>query len=243
MFGMTKSFGTSIGMIFKDPINLFLAFVPTIMALAMYLLSIVFIYRNSDRFVSIFRGYIYTADQATLLARVLTGILIVFIFFLMSWTFIVVVGIFAAPFNSMLSSRIEDKLCGKRMSDDKSKTIKEMISELGRTLKNEFKKLVFIVLMAGVAFVFNLFPLFYPVGLCILAVLLAIQFVDYSWSRHDVSFGACINDVLTNIIPYTLSGFVFLMLVSIPVINTMVPAFATTYFTVLWLHRQNKILA
>jgi CysZ protein len=129
------------------------------------------------------------------------------------------------------------------MSDDKSKTIKEMISELGRTLKNEFKKLVFIVLMAGVAFVFNLFPLFYPVGLCILAVLLAIQFVDYSWSRHDVSFGACINDVLTNIIPYTLSGFVFLMLVSIPLINTMVPAFATTYFTVLWLHRQNKILA
>ncbi len=241
MFGMPKSFSTSLGLIFKDPINLLLAIVPTIMALAVYLFTIVFIYRNSDRFTSMFRGYIYTADQATILAKVLTGILIIFIFFLMSWTFIIVVGIIAAPFNSMLSSRIEDRLCGKKVSDDKSRTFKEITAGLGKTFKNELKKLIFVVLMAGIAFVLNLFPLFYPVGLIILSILLSIQFVDYSWSRNDVHFGQCLADTMKNIIPYTMSGFAFLMLVSIPLVNTLVPALATSYYTVLWLQRQNKI--
>ncbi len=243
MFGMNKSFSFALGMIFRDPINLLLAIIPTLMAIAIYILTIVSIYRNSDRFVSMFRGYIYTADQASLLAKVLTGILIIFIFFLMSWTFIVVVGIIAAPFNSMLSSRIEDKLCGKKLDNDKSRTMKEMAGELGATFKNEMKKLILIVCMAGFAFVLNFFPLFYPVGLCILAILLSIQFIDYSWSRNNVTFGKCMNDVFKNIIPYTLSGLVFLMLVSIPLVNTLVPAFATSYYTILWLHRQNKIPA
>lgn len=241
MFGMPKSFSTAIGMIFKDPINLFLAIIPTLMAVAVYLLSIVFIYRNSDRFVTMFRGYIYTADQADIFAKVLTGILIIFIFFLMSWTFVIVVGIIAAPFNSMLSSRIEDKLCGKRVVENKDATLRQITADLGRTFKNEFKKLVFVAIMAAVAFLLNMFPLFYPLGLLILALLLSVQFADYSWSRHNLHFGQCLTDVLKNFIPYSLSGFAFLMLVSIPLVNAIVPAFATSYYTVLWLHRQNKI--
>jgi CysZ protein len=241
MFGMPKSFTTALGLIFKDPINLLLAIIPTIMALTVYLFTIVFIYRNSDRFASMFRGYIYTADQATVLAKVLTGVLIIFIFFLMSWTFVIVVGIIAAPFNSMLSSRIEDRLCGNKITDDKSRTLNEIAAGLGKTFKNELKKLIFVVMMAGVAFVLNLFPLFYPVGLMILSLLLSIQFVDYSWSRNDVHFGKCLADTMKNIIPYTMSGFAFLMLVSIPLVNTLVPALATSYYTVLWLQRQNKI--
>lgn len=242
MLGMPKSFSTAVSMIFKDPINLFLAIIPTLMAVAVYFLSIVFIYRNSDRFVAMLRPYIYNADQATFLAKILTGILIIFIFFLMSWTFVIVVGILAAPFNSMLSSRIEDKLCGKKMNESKDQTLKEMASSLGQTFFNELKKLVLVIVMAGLAFVFNLFPLFYPIGLLILSLLLSIQFVDYSWSRHNLPAGKCIADTLKNIIPYSLSGFAFLMLVSIPLVNAIVPAFATSYYTVLWLHRQNRIL-
>ena len=241
MKGMFESFPIALKMIFKDPINLFLAFVPTVIALAVYMLTIVSIYRNSDRVVSLLRGYIYTADQATILAKILTAILIIFVFFLMSWTFIIVVGIIAAPFNSMLSSRIERKIVGKLALASKDETMKQISGSIGQTFKNEFKKLIFIVVLTGVAFLLQIFPLLYPVGVLLVATLLSVQFVDYSWSRHNLHFGSCLKDVLINILPYVISGFFFLLLVAIPLVNTIVPALATSYYTVLWLYRQNKI--
>lgn len=226
--------------ILRDPINLLLAAIPTVLALAVYLLGIVSIYRNSDHLVSFFRGYIYTADQATLLARILTIVLIIFIFILMSWTFVILVGVISAPFNSMLSERIEKKLVHHQALDGKTKVMAEISKGVMHTFKNEIKKILFLGLMAGLAFVLNLFPLFYPVGLFLIANLLAVQFVDYSWSRHNLSFGACVKDLTANIIPYSLSGFIFLLLVTVPIINAFVPALATSYYTVLWINRQKK---
>lgn len=242
MNGVFKAFPVALKMIFTDPVNLVLSVFPTLVALGMYILTITYTYTNSERLVSWFRGYTYTADSATWLAKILTVILIVFIFFLMSWTFVVIVGIIAAPFNSLLSSRIETKLVQKiYMDEDQHKAIQQVKSNMVQTFKNEIKKLIFIVLVAGMAFLLNLFPMFYPVGIFLVATLLAVQFVDYSWSRHDMHFGECLKDVMGNIIPYSMGGFIFLMMVAIPVVNAFVPAMATSYFTVLWLHRKNKI--
>lgn len=227
--------------IFKDPINLLLSLFPTGIALLLYGLTISTVYRNSDRFVSMFRGYIYTADQADFFAKILTAVLIIFLFFVMSWTFVVLVGIIAAPFNSMLSYRIERKLVQHVTDPDRKEAFHQIGQGLWQTFKNEFKKLILIVLVAGLAFILNLFPLMYPFGIFLVALLLAVQFIDYSWSRHNIHFGSCFGDVVKNIIPYGVAGFVFLMLVTVPIINALIPAFATSYFTVLWLYRQNKI--
>lgn len=242
MNGVFKAFPVALKMIFTDPVNLVLSVFPTLVALAMYIITITYTYKNSESLVSWFRGYTYTADSATWLAKILTAILIIFIFFLMSWTFVVVVGIIAAPFNSLLSSRIETKLVQKiYMDEDQQKAIQQVKSNMIQTFKNEAKKLVFIVIVAAMAFMLNLFPMFYPVGIFLVATLLAVQFVDYSWSRHDMHFGECLKDTMANIIPYSMGGFIFLLMVAIPVVNAFVPAMATSYFTVLWLHRKNKI--
>lgn len=241
MSHILKSIPLAFKMIFKDPVNLLLAIVPTAIALALYIFTVVTVFRNSDRFISTFRGYIYTADQATVLAKILTAVLIIFIFFVMSWTFVIVVGIISAPFNSMLSSRIEKKLVLHIEGADKTETMKQIGQSLGQTFKNELKKLIFVVVVAAAAFLLNLFPLFYPVGIFLVATLLSVQFIDYSWSRHGMHFGSCLKDITINIIPYSIAGFFFLLLVSVPIINAFVPALATSYYTVLWLHRQNKI--
>jgi CysZ protein len=241
MKDMVRAIPLAFKVILKDPINLFLAIIPTLIALAFYLLTIVSVYQNSDRFVSTFRGYIYTADQATLLARILTAILIIFIFVVMSWTFIIVVGIVSAPFNSMLSSRIEKSVILHSASGTRKETLKKINQSLAQTFKNEFKKLFFIIIVTGVAFLLNMFPLFYPVGILLLALLMAVQFVDYSWSRHELHFGSCLKDLLKNLLVYAIPGFVFLLLITIPLVNAFIPAFATSYFTILWLYRQNQI--
>lgn len=242
MKGIIKSFPIALKMIFTDPVNFVLALFPTLIALGLYLLTVILVYNNTDNFVSIFKGYIYTQDQATILGKILTAILIIFLFFVMSWTFVIVVGIISAPFNSLLSSRIEEKLTSRViMDEDQKHAIEKMKLSMAATFQNEFKKVVVLAALAGFAFVLNLIPMLYPVGLFLVATLLAVQFVDYSWSRHNMHFGACVKDVFSNLIPYALGGMIFLSLVAIPIVNAFIPAFATSYFTVLWLARQKKI--
>lgn len=241
MKGVMQSLPISIRMIFRDPINLLLAIIPTILALTLYIFAIVSIFKNADYFGVLVQNYVPDQDIAGWVGKLLTAIFIIFVFLIMSWTFILLVGVISAPFNSMLSARIETILVGKEVTHDKSKTFSEIMSGIGGTFINEFKKLFFIILMTMIALLLNLFPLFYPIGVFLLALMLGVQFVDYSWSRHDMHFGNCMQDTLKNMLPYAGSGFIFLILITVPIINALVPAFATSYFTVLWLHRQNKI--
>jgi CysZ protein len=242
MMGVFRSLPLSFKAVFKDPINVSLVIFPTLIALALYIFAIVSIFKNADYLGAIIHNYIPEPQTAGWVGRLLTALLIIFVFLLMSWTYVIVVGIIAAPFNSMLSERIEDRLVGKKVEDDRSRTFKEVFHDLGGTFKNEIKKLFFIVLLSLVALFLNLFPLFYPLGIFLIALLLAVQFVDYSWSRHEMHWGACLKDVTQNMVPYALSGFFFLLLVTVPIINAFVPAMATSYYTVLWLYRQKKIL-
>jgi len=242
MKGVIKSFPMALKMIFTDPVNFVLSLFPTIIAFALYIFTVATIYSNSESFTSLFKGYIYTDAHASFLAKILTVILIILVFFLMSWTFVIVVGIISAPFNSLLSSRIEQKLVTRMiMDEDQKHAIEQVKSSMVATFKNEFKKLLFLAVMGVFAFLMNLIPVLAPVGVFLVATLLAVQFVDYSWSRHNMHFSDCLKDILKNILPFSAGGAIFLALVAIPLVNAFVPAFATSYFTVLWLARQRKI--
>jgi uncharacterized protein involved in cysteine biosynthesis len=236
MSHMFKAMPVAFRMIFKDPVNLLLALFPTLIALAIYFYTALAIFRHSDSFISTIGSFLPVTGQTDVMAKVLAVILIIFIFLVMSWSFIVVVGIVSAPFNPMLSSRIE-----KKLTENKQEAMHEIRLALRQTFKNEFKKLIFITLIAIVGFIANLFPPLYPVGFFLFAMLLSVQFIDYSWSRHDMHFGACLQDLMVNIIPYSISGLFFLLLVTVPIVNACIPALATSYYTVLWLQRQNKI--
>jgi len=47
----------------------------------------------------------------------------------------------------------------------------------------------------------------------------AINFLDYKWSRHDLSFGDCITEFKNNFLNFTLAGLIVVGLLSIPGIN------------------------
>lgn len=219
----------SLKLIYSDPINLLLAIIPTIMAIVLYLLVVVATCRNSEKFIGLFKEYIHTSEHADLLAKILTGVLIVVIFILMSWTFVLVVGIISSPFNSLLSSRIEKKLSPGVIISTRS-----IWGNIVFSLKNELKKVLVILCLTFLAVTLNFLPLLYPVSLFLTSLLIAAQFLDYCWSRHEMPVNKCFQELMKNWLIYGLSGFGFLLLVSIPVINALVPALATSYFTVLW---------
>lgn len=236
-----RSFSLAIKSIVRDPVNLMLALFPTFIALCLYVGVIVLVFKNADYFGVLVQNYLPDPQTAGWIGKLLTAIFVLFVFLIMSWTFVLIVGIISAPFNSMLSSRIEDRLAGKKLEENRNRTFKEIISSLGRTFWDEFQKIFFIIILTMMALILNLFPVFYPIGLFILALLMAVQFVDYSWSRHELRFSTCMKDLFRNIIPYAASGLIFLILVSVPLINTLVPALATSYYTVLWLNRQKRL--
>lgn len=241
MSNMFKALPIAFRMIFKDPVNLLLALFPTLIALGIYIFTAISIFRNSEQFLSIIGNFLPVTSQTDVVAKFLAVVLIIFIFLIMSWSFIILVGIISAPFNSMLSYRIENKLTQHLVTTNKQEAMQDLRQGLGQTFKNEFKKLIFISLVATIGFIANLFPPLYPIGFFLFALLLSIQFIDYSWSRHNMHFGSCLQDLMVNIVPYSLSGFFFLLLVTVPILNASIPSLATSYYTVLWLQRQNKI--
>lgn len=230
----------AIGLIFKDPVNVLLAIIPGILSLILYFSILIYGIRNSDYFGIMIKRNTGIPADARWLDYGLTIVFVFFVFLLMSWTFILVVGILSGPFNSIISGRIEKKMRGGVVESEKSVVTHEITKNYFQLIKTELKKIVFLLLFAMLAFFINIVPFLYPIGVIILACVLAAQFLDYSWSRHNLTFGACLKDYSMNLFPYTFYGLGFLILVTIPLVNVFVPSLATAHFTEMWVKRNMK---
>lgn len=225
--------------LFKDPLNLFLMIVPGILAMALYIVVGGTLVKNGVTITDgLINKYGVSQKHGELAYYFVAGLLSFLFFILASWTFVVMVGIIASPFNDVISRRIEKKIRGDIPLQDKQAGIKEVFRGLGRTLMNEFKKLTVIIMFTIAAVSLNFIPVLFPVAMLMLALLMSSQFLDYSWSRHNMNVNACVKDLFGSPFANTLSGMMFLMLVSVPLLNALVPALATSYYTVLWTRRQ-----
>ena len=115
------------------------------------------------------------------------------------------------------------------------------VMKILKIIYNELKKFVLILFLTLVAILLSIVPIFYPIALLIYATLLAAQFLDYSWSRYDYSPSECIKNIFSSLLTYSIAGAIFLALVSVPFVNAMVPAIATSYFTVLWIKKNKQV--
>ncbi len=227
--------------IFKDPVNFILFLIPAILSVLIYIIAgYYFLTSSLDWAQALIFKYVVSKNNGMIVYYIITGLLMFLFYLLVSWTFILLVGLLSAPFNDVISRRIEQKMRGNVVSGDRSKTIKQVFSGLLKTLVNELKKVLVILLVTVVATVLNFIPLLYPVALILLALLMSSQYLDYTWSRHDMPAGLCFKDLLKFAPSNALSGMMFLVLIAVPFINALVPAIATSYYTVLWNKRQLK---
>lgn len=160
-------------------------------------------------------------------------VMTVVLYFIISWTFVLIISIIASPFNDVISSRVERAILGK--SEEKvGESFSKMFARIFRILWNESKKIVFIILLSLIGFLLSLVPFLVPVSVVISATLLAVGFLDYSWSRHEMKFGECVSDLRKSFASYMLGGVVFLFLIAVPVLNLFLLPYAVVYFTVLY---------
>ncbi|MBT7609047.1 MAG: hypothetical protein HN576_04785 [Bacteriovoracaceae bacterium] len=234
---MVSSLKDAFVILQKDKWTLVLSFIPILIGISIYILIGKWLYVDALDWGT---NLIETKVQGgwlSALSSIVVILLSVFLFFIINWTFVILVSFVAAPFNDMISRRVE-KITNGQQPPELTESFKIMFARFGKTILNEIKKIIFLVLLTiiglGISFVLP------PVGFIISALLYAINFVDYSWGRHDLRFGLCTQNIKNSLIPYTISGAAFLLL-SIPILNLFILPYSTIYYTILFTKTQRVL--
>ncbi len=229
-------------MIITDPVNVTLTVIPALLGLVFYAVLMMIFLGHMEEMKAFLQNFNFTSNYAGILSKVLATLFVLLIFFIMSWSFVLLVGIFAAPFNSLLSSRIEDKLIRAGLVINDQQEVIEQLKKFFRfSLLNEMKKVMLLTFLGVFSLLLSIIPVLYPLSLLLICLLLSAQFLDYSWSRHNLPLEICLREMMSNLVSYFISGVIFMGLAMIPIFNAFLPAYGTSYFTIIWLKRQKKI--
>ena len=239
MKDMVASLKDALIILRKDKWTLLLSLLPILIGIGVYIFLGKWLYGDVlDWGTSLIEDKV-KGGWLSALSGVIILLLSVIFFFVINWTFVMLVSLLASPFNDMISRRVE-KITNGQQPPELSESFKIMLSRLGKTLLNEVKKIIFLLILTIIGFAVSfILP---PLGFVISALLFAINFIDYSWSRHDLKLGLCVKNLKESLIPYTISGAGFLILVSIPVLNLFILPYSTIYYTILFTKGQ-KVLS
>ncbi len=156
----------------------------------------------------------------------------IFVFF----TFTPIANIVAAPFNALLSEKIEIRLTGKAISANSS------FMKMARdSFLSQIRKLVYIIFWSAVLLLISLIPLvnFAAPFLWVIfgSWLLSLEYLDYPMGNHELNFTRQ-REILAARKGLSLGyGSSVMVLTSIPLLNFIVMPVAVAGATVLWVEQ------
>lgn len=230
-------FKNSLSLWTRDKWVLFFSLIPVLLGILLFGLVGNYIFTD---LAEMGRTYIESSLSSNtwggILYYLLLGIFTIAFFFVLNYGFVLVVSLFACPFNDIISHRVEKMLLGEEMPSP-GKTFERLFSRIVFTLFNETKKIIVIMTFTIIVFFMSLFPLLSPLGFFLSALLMAASFLDYSWSRHDLNLRECIGDLKEKLFNNFLGGALFIIFVSIPVVNLLALPFGVIFFTNLFVEK------
>ncbi len=159
----------------------------------------------------------------------------IFVFF----TFTPIANIVAAPFNALLSEKIEIRLTGKAISVNVS------FMKMARdSFLSQIRKLVYIIFWSAVLLLISLIPLvnFAAPFLWVIfgSWLLSLEYLDYPMGNHELIFTRQ-RQILAARKGLSLGfGTSVMVLTSIPLLNFIVMPVAVAGATVLWVEQLER---
>ncbi|MAZ48272.1 MAG: hypothetical protein CME65_06895 [Halobacteriovoraceae bacterium] len=229
-----QAFKLSYQVILKDKISLLLAMIPILIGLSLYIFAGKAFFTGTTEYgQQLIQSYIDNDSAGKAVGYLLSALVAVLLYFIVNWTFVLVVSILASPFNDLLSSRIERHALGQKPQDI-GEAVSNSLKKLLGTVFNEIKKVCFILGLSMLAFLIGLIPFLAPVSFLVGALVIAAEFLDFSWSRLDLPLKECRASLKQNWFGYSLGGAFFLVLIAIPVLGILVPSWGTSFFTILW---------
>ncbi len=236
------SFGRGFAYLFRAPRFLLshprlLRFVAIPFTINLLVFSLA-VYFGLDLFNHLLEQYLPQGDAWYLamlyyLAWVVAGLLSTLLIF---FSFTVIGNLLAAPFNELLSERIEVLIKGEGGAPF---VLRRFVAESGRSMLIELKKQLFFIVGMILLLLINLVPGFGPLVYAVLAPLftlffLVIEYLGFVLVRKQVGFGRQQRYVLGR--PLLMAGFgcgVFIVL-AIPLLQFFCIPLAVSGATLLW---------
>ncbi len=156
-----------------------------------------------------------------------------------SFLFSTVANWLAAPFNGLLSEKMERLLTGKSIDDG---GFMDVIKDIPRTLAREWRKLVYYLPRAIGFFIILWFIPFVGqvIWFAFVAWMMAVQYCDYPFDNHKVGF----DEMRLKLAEHKGKSFSFGLTVTlfamIPVINLVVMPVAICGATAMWVDHLRK---
>lgn len=160
--------------------------------------------------------------------------------FLAFFTFTPIANIIAAPFNAIMSEKIEEMLTGQDVNSGVS-----LMTIIKDSILSQLGKLVYIAIWSAGLFLINLIPLlnFASPFLWIIfgSWLLALEYMDYPMGNHDLTFQQQ-KDALKQRRGLALGfGGGVMVLTTIPLVNFLVMPIATAGATAMWVEQLRPV--
>ena len=162
----------------------------------------------------------------------ITSMTAIIVFF----TFTPIANIVAAPFNALMSEKIEQLLTGQKASSESS-FMALVVSSIG----SQLGKLVYILLWSAGLLLVSLIPVINFISPVLWIVfgswLLSLEYLDYPMGNHDLTF-AKQKQLLAQRRGLSLGfGGMVMILTSIPVVNFFVMPIAVAGATAMWVEQ------
>jgi len=168
-----------------------------------------------------------------LLITMLTTIIVFF-------TFTPIANIVAAPFNALLSEKIEIKLTGKDIGAGSS-----FVKMIHDSVLSQLRKLVYILLWSAGLLLVSIIPLINFLAPLLWVIfgswLISLEYLDYPMGNHELSFSRE-KQILSKRRGLSLGfGGSVMVLTSIPLLNFIVMPVSVAGATVLWVEHLDRI--
>lgn len=169
-------------------------------------------------------------------------LLVIFILAMFYFLFTSITNLIAAPFNGLLSEKVERYESGHTVSDE---GIAGLIKDIPRTLGREFQKMWYFLPRALGFFLLSL--LLPVIGQIIwffwISWMMAIQYLDYPFDNHKLPFTRMRFELRAQKGKSLSFGFGIIVLTMIPLVNLIVMPLAVAGATALWVdHYRDKAL-
>ncbi len=232
------NFFLSLKYIFTDKINFMLTILPVLVGLIFYGAGFYSILGWVGAFKFGWLGSFFGLDSWIIsgLIWIVKTIIGFLAYFIANWTFVIFVSAIGCFFNDYISERVEKRHIGQPLPPI-NQAFSKFNSKILFILMNELKKISFILFFSLLAYIINFIPFLVPVSLGLSFILVSVQFIDYTWYRHNLTFSQCLSDTNKNFFTFILSGALYFALINIPILNLFVPAIATAHYAI---HFSNK---
>ncbi|WP_077338759.1 sulfate transporter CysZ [Pseudocolwellia agarivorans] len=212
-------------------------FVPLFINLILFGVAFYYLYLQLDHYMAMFTQWL--PSWLTWLSTVLWPFVLIAVVVLFSFIFSTAANWLAAPFNGLLSEKVEAMLTGEPTPDG---GFSDIIKDIPRTVGREWTKLCYYVPRAlGFLLIMFILPVIGQViWFIFVAWMMAVQYKDYPFDNHKISFTEMKNALKEKQGLSYGFGFTVAIFSMLPVVNLIVMPVAICGATNLWVDHYRK---